>query len=144
MMYPRRWTLPLLFLLIGGLAVSCGGEPDLDAELTGILIDEQMGPEQKVSELEAFLEKDPPPELATEALFTVGWIHAETLHQYDEARRWFGRLAKQYPQSDWVDEARWMNENMEKDPSELLPEMRREITPPGEGLSDTTGGLPPL
>ncbi|MFO7768272.1 MAG: hypothetical protein R6W82_04880 [bacterium] len=141
----NRWTLPILLILFAALAGACGGgAEDLDAELTRILSETDMGPEQKIQQLEAFLEKDPPPELASEARFTVGWIYAETLHQYDEARRSFTELVEEHPDSRWAPDARWMIENMEKDPSELLPELQREVSPPGEALRDTGGGLPPL
>lgn len=140
-----RMSRTILIVLIAVLATSCGGgAEDLDAELTGILADSEMNPEKKIQQLEAFLEKEPPPELATEALFTVGWIYAETLHQYDEARRWFTRLVETYPDSKWAGDARWMIENMEKDPSELLPGLQREIVSPGQALKDSSGGLPPL
>ena len=144
MMRRTRRTTPLLLLVFAVLAAGCSGQEDLDAELTAILADTDMGPEQKIEELTDFLEKDPPPELASEARFTVGWIYAETLHQYDEARRWFTELVQEDPNGRWAGDARWMIENMEKDPSELLPGLQREITPPGEALTDTSsGGLPP-
>ncbi len=113
------------------LSACGGGGGDWDQRLGEILSNETDTPEQRITSLEAYLDDEPPVELASEARFTVGWIYAETLQQYPEARRWFQDLLAADPSGPWSDEATWMLENMEKADSELLPGLEEQFIPPG-------------
>ena len=123
-----------MLALVLVLAVGCGREPDWEARFDEVLRDEPGSAEEKIKQLEAFLNEQPPPGLASEARFAIGWIYSETLKQYPEARRWFEELVALGPEGPWVDNARWMLENMEKEPADLLPpEVREAIEPPPAG-----------
>ena len=50
---------------------------------------------------------------APEALFMIGFIYAEELKDFVQARRTFDELKQKYPQSSMLDSAKWMIENME-------------------------------
>ena len=119
-----------IWLALLVLAAACSSGSRWEERLGDILSDESDTPEQRIARLEAFLEEEPPLETASEARFTLGWVFAETLHQYPEARRWFVALLEHDPEGAWADEARWMLENMEKDPSELLPRLPEQSVPP--------------
>ncbi len=49
---------------------------------------------------------------AAEAQFMIGFIHAEELNNYGPARNAFERVLSEYPDSELVDSAQWMIENM--------------------------------
>jgi len=130
---------PALVALSALLLAACG-ETDWDAKLDTVLQERTGSTEQYIEGLEAFLEEGPPIEHASEARFTLGWVYAETLHQYAEARRWFEELLESDPGGVWSEDARWMLDNMEKDDEELLEEIRRraeELATSGEGTSGT-------
>ena len=133
---------PALPLLVVSLLIAACGEPDWDARLQAIASGSGVSPEQHIQQLEAFVEDGPPVELASEARFTIGWVYAETLHQYDEARRWFSELLEEDPEGTWAENARWMIENMEKDDEEILKELRERIVPP-TGEAEPSTGVPP-
>ncbi len=135
-------------LLIAGLLVasvlmvSCG-EKDWDARLQEIVSGQGLSPEQHIEQLEQFVEEGPPVQLASEARFTIGWVYAETLHQYEEARRWFSELIEADPKGAWAENASWMLENMEKDDEQILQELREQIEAPGQEPPPPSGGPPP-
>lgn len=52
---------------------------------------------------------------ADDAQFMVGFIQSEELHDYDAARNAFRRLLEKYPDSELVESAKWMIENMGKE-----------------------------
>ena len=134
----------ILLLALGLLAAACGRDVDWDARLQEVITGQGVSVEQHMAALEAYVDEGPPLEFASEARFTIGWIYAESLHQYAEARRWFNRLLEEDPEGAWAENARWMNENMEKDDEEILRELRERIVPPGgEGDRDMGGSPPP-
>jgi peptidyl-prolyl cis-trans isomerase C len=57
----------------------------------------------------------PEGEHAAEAQFMIGFIHAEELHNYEAARNAFNRMKERYPDSELVESADWMLENMGKE-----------------------------
>ena len=126
-----RIVLPVAAVL--SLATCGGGGGAMEERLGEILANETDPPEQLITKLEAFLEDEPPLELASEARFTIGWIYAETLKQYPEARRWFQALLDQAPSGPWSEEAAWMLENMEKADSDLLPGLGEPARPSEAG-----------
>ncbi len=56
----------------------------------------------------------PDSELADESLFTAGFIYSEQLHQPNFAFQEFNRLITKYPDSKYVEDAKWMLKNMGK------------------------------
>jgi hypothetical protein len=136
--------LPILMLMaIASLQLVSCGERDWDARLQEIVSGEGVSPEQHIQQLEEFVEEGPPVEHASEARFTIGWIYAETLHQYEEARRWFTELMEEDPEGEWAENAGWMLENMEKDDAEILQELSERIQAPGQQTPPPIGGPPP-
>lgn len=57
----------------------------------------------------------PDGEHAAEAQFMIGFIYAEELKSYESARIEFEKMLDKYPDSELVDSARWMLENMGKE-----------------------------
>jgi len=70
-------------------------------------------PVQAINAYQAVLAMYPESEQADEALFLIGFLNAEELSRFDEAEKSFKELIKKYPQSDFIDDAQWMLENME-------------------------------
>lgn len=54
----------------------------------------------------------PDNQYAPQALFMIGFVYAEEMKDYTMARRSFDELIKEYPDSEVVESARWMIENM--------------------------------
>ena len=131
-----------LMLMASLLLLSCGGE-DWDARLQEIVSGAGVSPEQHIRQLEEFVEAGPPLELASEARFTIGWVYAESLHQYEEAGRWFTELLEEDPDGEWAENASWMLENMEKDDEEILRELSERIEEPGQPTPPPIAGPPP-
>ncbi len=136
--------LPILMLMatVSLQLASCGGT-DWEARLQEIVSGQGVSPEQHIQQLEEFVEDGPPVELASEARFTIGWVYAETLHQYEEARRWFTELLEEDPEGEWAENASWMIENMEKDDEEILRELGERLRAPGQPTPPPIGGPPP-
>jgi tetratricopeptide (TPR) repeat protein len=124
-------------------ALTACGKTDWDARLDAVLQERTGSTEQYIEGLQAFLEEGPPTEYASEARFTLGWVYAETLHQYAEARRWFEELLENDPDGNFSEDARWMLDNMEKDDEELLEEIRRRAAELGTGADEAHGTPPP-
>jgi len=57
----------------------------------------------------------PKGEHADEAQFMIGFIQSEELKDYNAARNAFERLLAEYPESELIDSAKWMLENMGKE-----------------------------
>ena len=79
----------------------------------------------------------PEGEHAAEAQFMIGFIHAEELQNYDAARNAFERMKMRYPDSELIESADWMLENMgEENPpfeeGELISAVAR-----GDGVRGT-------
>jgi len=74
-------------------------------------------PVQAVTAYKALVTLYPKDEHANEAQFLIGFLNAEELQRYDEAEKAFEKLFKDYPDSDFIDDAQWMMDNMrEKTP----------------------------
>jgi tetratricopeptide (TPR) repeat protein len=75
----------------------------------------------KVKYYERFLSLYPSDPNAHKALFMIGFISAEDLKDYDTAKSSFRKLINTYPNSEFVNSAKWMLENMEKEDSSVPP-----------------------
>jgi parvulin-like peptidyl-prolyl isomerase len=56
---------------------------------------------------------------APQALFMIGFVYSEELQDLQSARRTFEELIKKYPQSDMVETAKWMIENIQTGHSKI-------------------------
>ncbi len=57
-------------------------------------------------------EQYPDNEYASQALFMIGFVYAEELMDYVQARRTFQELIKEYPDGEVIESAKWMINNM--------------------------------
>jgi peptidyl-prolyl cis-trans isomerase C len=71
-------------------------------------------PYERVRAFEEIVEKFPEDKHAPQALFMVGFVHMEELHDANSATFNFKKVLKQYPDSDVADSAKWMLDNMGK------------------------------
>jgi peptidyl-prolyl cis-trans isomerase C len=75
----------------------------------------------KVKYYERFLSLYPNDPNAHKALFMIGFIAAEELKDYDKAKDSFHRLINTYPNSEFVNSAKWMLDNMGKEDAGVPP-----------------------
>ncbi len=71
-------------------------------------------PQARIDAFQEIVDKYPDDEHAPEALFMVGFVYAEEMHNRTDADRAFTRLITKYPDSDMAHTARWMLDNMDK------------------------------
>lgn len=92
------------------------------------LAQETDDPVKRLGYYAELIQNYPDGDHAAEAQFMIGFIHSEELKRYDPARRAFERMIELYPDSELIDSAKWMIENMGEttppfdDPSERQPE----------------------
>ncbi len=75
----------------------------------------------KVKYYERFLSLYPNDPSAHKALFMVGFISAEELKDYDTAKDCFRQLINTFPNSEFVNSAKWMLDNMGKEDAGVPP-----------------------
>ena len=72
-------------------------------------------PLQRLSYYGELIVSYPDGEHADEAQFMIGFIQSEEIGNHEAARNAFQRLLEEYPESELVDSANWMIENMGKE-----------------------------
>jgi hypothetical protein len=71
-------------------------------------------PYERIRAFEEIVEKFPEDQHAPQALFMVGFVHLEELHDKKSATFTFRKVLDMYPDSDVADSAEWMLNNMDK------------------------------
>jgi peptidyl-prolyl cis-trans isomerase C len=71
-------------------------------------------PQQRIRAFQEIVDKFPKDSHAPEALFMVGFVYAEELHDYAMADHTFNALLAKYPESDMADTSKWMLKNLDK------------------------------
>jgi tetratricopeptide (TPR) repeat protein len=69
-------------------------------------------PEQQIQLFREVLKRFPDDKAAAQAQFMIGFTYAEELGDFASARKEFEVFLKTYPNSDLVESAKWMMENM--------------------------------
>lgn len=72
----------------------------------------ESDPYQRVQYYRDLVNQYPKDNYAPQALFMIGFVYAEEVQDLVQARRTFDELLKEYPESDIVESAEWMIENM--------------------------------
>jgi hypothetical protein len=67
---------------------------------------------QRLAFYDQIVKKYPNSEYAPEALFMIGFVHAEELHSAPDADRAFSRVIREYPNSEVAKTAEWMLKNL--------------------------------
>ncbi|KPJ59462.1 MAG: hypothetical protein AMJ46_11135 [Latescibacteria bacterium DG_63] len=67
---------------------------------------------QRIAIYEELVKKFPESKYASQAQFMVGFIYSEELADYEKAEAAFKTVIEKYPESDLLDSAGWMIENM--------------------------------
>lgn len=80
----------------------------------------EVNPETSIEYFRLFIERFPDHERAHQAQFLIGFTLSEQMKEYDAATEAFQALIDNYPESDFVDDAEWMMQNMGIPPEELL------------------------
>lgn len=76
--------------------------------------------EKAVNLYQKFLQEYPQSIHAYKAQFMIGFIYNETLQDTAKARQAFRKVLKDYPENDLTDDARWMMDNLDKGPEEII------------------------
>lgn len=74
----------------------------------------ESDPYERIQYYREIVEYYPDHEYAPQALFMIGFVYAEELQNKVEARRRLDELLQKYPDSDVVESAKWMIDNMNK------------------------------
>lgn len=74
----------------------------------------ETDPYQRVQYYRDLVNQYPKDNYAPQALFMIGFVYAEEVRDIVQARRTFDELLAKYPESDVVESAEWMIENMDK------------------------------
>jgi len=85
-------------------------------------------PETAVRYFALFVERYPDNERCDQAVFLKGFTLSEKLGNYDAAREAFREVTASYPESDLVDDAEWMIENMDKPIEMFIPATEDSVT----------------
>ena len=85
----------------------------------------ETNPVTAIEYFNLFIERFPGHERAHQAQFLIGFTYSEQIEDYDSAIEAFQAVIDNYPESDFVDDAEWMIQNMGVAPEELL------VTEPG-------------
>ncbi|MCK4806942.1 MAG: peptidyl-prolyl cis-trans isomerase [Candidatus Aegiribacteria sp.] len=92
----------------------------------------ESNPEAAVEYYKLFIQRFPDHENAHQAQFLMGFTLSEYMENYERAAGAFQELIDNYPESDFVDDAEWMIENMGTPPESLfietIPEINEDIT----------------
>jgi len=62
------------------------------------------------------------------AIFMAGYINANNLNDYEEARKYYSMIISEYPEHEFVDDAQFELENMGKEPGELDKILQEKIS----------------
>ncbi|NOQ22876.1 MAG: tetratricopeptide repeat protein [Candidatus Aegiribacteria sp.] len=82
----------------------------------------ESNPESAVQYYKLFIQRFPDHENAHQAQFLMGFTLSEYTGDYEKAADAFQQLIDNYPESDFVDDAEWMIENMGTPPESLFIE----------------------
>jgi parvulin-like peptidyl-prolyl isomerase len=96
----------------------------------------ESNPETAVEYYRLFIDRFPEHVNAHQAQFLIGFTLSEYMGNYDRATIAFQKLIDNYPESDFVDDAQWMIENMGTPPESLFIETISEIE---EGNTESSG-----
>lgn len=87
----------------------------------------ESNPRTAVEYYRLFLQRYPDDAHAHQAQFLIGFTLSEYMRDYDNARVEFQRLIDNYPESDFVDDAQWMIENMGIPPESLFVDNTEQV-----------------
>ncbi len=85
-------------------------------------------PETAVRYFTLYIERYPDNERCDQAAFLKGFTLSEKLGDYEAAREAFRVVTESYPESDLVDDAEWMIENMDKPIEMFIPATEDSVT----------------
>lgn len=87
----------------------------------------ETNPQTAVEYYRLFISRFPGHDKAHQAQFLIGFTLSEYMRDYQEAERAFQNLIDNYPESDFVDDAQWMLENMGTPPESLFTDIEGEM-----------------
>ncbi len=96
----------------------------------------ESNPQSAVEYFNLFIQRFPDHENAHQAQFLMGFTLSEYMGNYERAAGAFQQLIDNYPESDFVDDAEWMIENMGTPPESLFVETAPVLD---EAVTDSSG-----
>ncbi len=85
-------------------------------------------PETAVRYFSLFIDRYPDNSRCDQAAFLKGFTLSEKMGDYEAAREAFAEMTRRYPDSDLVDDAEWMIENMDKPIEMFIPATEDSVT----------------
>lgn len=87
-------------------------------EAQQLQVDEKF--KEAVTFYQKFLEEFPNNKYAYKAQFMIGFIYSESMPDTAKARQAFQEVISDYPENDLTDDAKWMIENLNRGPEEII------------------------
>lgn len=117
-----------------------GDRETRSAEQLYRLAAESRDPRSRLHYYELLVENHPDDERADEALFMKGFIHSEEFGEMALATRAFRQLEQRYPDSEWIESAKWLA----KHGARSVPSLRGDRLPAdaneaGDRIDDARG-----
>ena len=84
-------------------------------------------PQEALAYYEQILREFPKDDNAYKAQFMIGFVYSEQLEESERAKLAFEKVIKNYPNSDLVEDAKWMLENAEQKSFENLEDIQKEV-----------------
>jgi outer membrane protein assembly factor BamD (BamD/ComL family) len=123
----RNVTIIMIFLLIGGLILSCSSGSKTKKTEEELYTQAQNHSEQgdfqsAIKTYEQILDLYPDSPLAYKAQFLIAFVYSENLKDVPRAKENYRKVIDQYPDCDLADDARYMLETMEEGSMPDIPD----------------------
>jgi len=112
--------LLFLFTILGLIMTACETKKtELEYFQVGYDFYNDQQPEKAIENFKKLLEYYPQGDKTASAMFMVGFIYANNLENYEEARIYYNKFIEKYPEHELVASARYELETLGKDINEL-------------------------
>jgi parvulin-like peptidyl-prolyl isomerase len=95
-----------------------------------------VNPDDRIDLYRQLVRRFPNDSVSVQARFMIGFTYAEDMGDYENAKKEFAEFLRLHPNSELVQSARWMLENMDKPP----PPMQEDAAPPDSASAPSDAG----
>ena len=116
----QKLSLYLLVLILISLILSCSSKKTEDEyfKLAYDLYNKESY-EEAIVNFKSIIEYYPQGENAAKATFMIGFIYANNIKNYDEAKKYYTLFIEKYPDHDLADDAKYELETLGQDINDL-------------------------
>jgi TolA-binding protein len=116
-----RNSMPFVLILIAGIFLFSCSETKSEAEYYKLAYDQYNDGkyDESIDNFKNLLENYPKGKNAPNAMFMIGFICANNLEKYDEAKKYYTMFMEKYPEHELYSSAKYELDNVGKDINEL-------------------------